>query len=231
MPETSSSEGGSRRPGRNRNNRGPRNNNNRGDYRVEPANRANRPDRTTPKPSVWQKFLGLIGLGKAKAKPARPVNPARAGNGDARPQRSSGGSGDTYVAQGSRSIEGRNRQPRENREPREPRAASSPADVTTERLYVGNLSYDATESDLVELFRGVGGVRNAEVVVNNRTERSKGFAFVTMNSVEEAKRAVSELSNKDFMGRPLQVSGAKPPSQDRGERRRDEQEEEEVSAA
>ena len=53
-------------------------------------------------------------------------------------------------------------------------------------------------------------MKNAEVVVNSRTQRSKGFAFVTMGSVEEARRAVQELSSKDFMGRPLQLSGAKP---------------------
>ena len=63
---------------------------------------------------------------------------------------------------------------------------------------------------MFELFNGVGAVRNAEVVVNSRTQRSKGFAFVTMGSVEEARRAVQELSGKDFMGRPLQLSGAKP---------------------
>jgi RNA recognition motif-containing protein len=87
---------------------------------------------------------------------------------------------------------------------------AEPESVTTPRLYVGNLSYDAGESDLFELFNGVGSVSNAEVVVNNRTQRSKGFAFVTMASVEEARRAVSELHGKDFMGRPLQVNGAKP---------------------
>ncbi|MCA1964889.1 MAG: RNA-binding protein, partial [Prosthecobacter sp.] len=57
---------------------------------------------------------------------------------------------------------------------------------------------------------GVGSVRNAEVVVNSRTQRSKGFAFVTMATVEEARRAVAELHGKEFMGRPLQLSGAKP---------------------
>ncbi len=96
--------------------------------------------------------------------------------------------------------------------PRRPQAPADPGSVTTERLYVGNLSYDAGESDLFELFNGVGDVRNAEVVVNNRTQRSKGFAFVTMGSVEEARRAVSELHGKDFMGRPLQINGAKPSS-------------------
>ncbi len=82
---------------------------------------------------------------------------------------------------------------------------------------MGNLSYDAAESDLLELFGGSGRVKNAEVVVNNRTQRSKGFAFVTMMSVDEAKKAVADLNNKDFMGRPLVVGGAKPLPE--GERR------------
>jgi len=81
--------------------------------------------------------------------------------------------------------------------------------VTTPRLYVGNLSFEATESDLFELFNGVGSVQNAEVVTYKHNQRSKGFAFVQMNTVEEAKRAVEELHDKDFLGRKLVVSGAK----------------------
>ena len=82
-------------------------------------------------------------------------------------------------------------------------------EVTTPRLYVGNLSFEATESDLFELFNGVGAVQNAEVVTYKHNQRSKGFAFVQMNTVEEAKRAVEELHDKDFLGRKLVVSGAK----------------------
>jgi hypothetical protein len=82
-------------------------------------------------------------------------------------------------------------------------------EVTTPRLYVGNLSFDATESDLFELFNGVGAVQNAEVVTYRHNQRSKGFAFVQMNTVDEAKRAVEELHDKDFLGRKLVVSGAK----------------------
>jgi len=81
--------------------------------------------------------------------------------------------------------------------------------VTTPRLYVGNLSFDATESDLFELFNGVGAVQNAEVVTYKHNQRSKGFAFVQMQTVEEAQRAVTELHDKDFLGRKLVVSGAK----------------------
>jgi len=94
-------------------------------------------------------------------------------------------------------------------------------EVTTERLYVGNLSYDATESDLFDLFNGVGLVQNAEVVSHKHTQRSKGFAFVQMQSVDEAKRAVELLHDKDYMGRKLVVSGAKKPNEDRSDSRDD----------
>lgn len=92
-----------------------------------------------------------------------------------------------------------------------PRSAPPPAaiEVTSPKLYVGNLSYDATENDLLELFNGVGAVRNAEVVTHRQTERSKGFGFVTMSTVEEARRAVVELHDRDFMGRKLVVSGSR----------------------
>ena len=82
-------------------------------------------------------------------------------------------------------------------------------EVTTPKLYIGNLSYDATENDLHELFNGVGNVKNAEVVTHKDTDKSKGFGFVLMATADEAKRAVTELHDKPFMGRKLVVSGAK----------------------
>ena len=97
-------------------------------------------------------------------------------------------------------------QPRpQARTPRKP----EPVEVTSPRLYVGNLSFDATESDLFDLFNGVGHVQNAEVVSYKHNQRSKGFAFVQMQTVDEAKRAVTELHDKEFLGRKLVVSGAK----------------------
>jgi RNA recognition motif-containing protein len=90
--------------------------------------------------------------------------------------------------------------------------------VTTPRVYVGNLSFDATESDLMELFSGVGSVQNVEVVCNRETQRSKGFGFVTLSSIEEAKRAVDELHDKEYMSRKLVVSGAKAVAESRSER-------------
>jgi RNA recognition motif-containing protein len=92
--------------------------------------------------------------------------------------------------------------------PRPPRKPES-VEVTSPRLYVGNLSFDASESDLFELFNGVGQVQNAEVVTYKHNQRSKGFAFVQMLTVDEAKRAVAELHDKEFLGRKLVVSGAK----------------------
>ena len=100
---------------------------------------------------------------------------------------------------------GNGSQPAPTRPSRKPEAV----EVTTPRLYVGNLSFDATESDLFELFNGVGAVQNAEVVTYRHNQRSKGFAFVQMLTVDEAKRAVEELHDKEFLGRKLVVSGAK----------------------
>ena len=100
-------------------------------------------------------------------------------------------------------------QPRNGAQPPRPARKPERVEVTSPRLYVGNLSFDATESDLFELFNGVGHVHNAEVVSYRHNQRSKGFAFVQMQTVEEAKRAVEELHDKEFLGRRLVVSGAK----------------------
>ena len=93
----------------------------------------------------------------------------------------------------------------------EPRAERKPetVEVTSPKLYIGNLSFDATENDLHELFNGVGKVQSAEIVTHKDTDRSKGFGFVMMATVDEAKRAVTELHDKPFMGRKLVVNGAK----------------------
>ena len=162
-----------------------------------------RPNRA-PKQTAFQKILSLLTFGLL----GKPKSAAKS-----RPQREPT-SNVTIVS--SKKSDSTGSRDRDRDRPRREPAPADPSSVISERLYVGNLSYDASESDLFELFNGVGGVRNAEVVVNNRTQRSKGFAFVTMSSVEEARRAVIELHGKDFMGRPLQLSGAKP-SQNRDE--------------
>src|SRR4030088_157581 len=100
-------------------------------------------------------------------------------------------------------------QPRNGAQPSRPSRKPERIEVTSPRLYVGNLSFDATESDLFELFNGVGHVQNAEVVSYRHNQRSKGFAFVQIQTIDEAKRAVEELHDKEFLGRRLVVSGAK----------------------
>ena len=110
----------------------------------------------------------------------------------------------------ARPVQQSEAQPRVNGlQPSRPSRKPEAVEVTTPRLYVGNLSFDASESDLFELFNGVGAVQNAEVVTYRHNQRSKGFAFVQMNTVDEAKRAVEELHDKEFLGRKLVVSGAK----------------------
>lgn len=96
--------------------------------------------------------------------------------------------------------------------PQPERRRSAPperVEVTSPRIYVGNLSYEATESDLLELFNGVGQVQNAEIVTHSDTYRSKGFGFVTMQTVDEALRAVETLHDQQFMGRRLVVNGSR----------------------
>jgi len=78
------------------------------------------------------------------------------------------------------------------------------------RLFVGNLAYGVTSSELQRLFSEHGTVRSAEVISDRATGRSKGFGFVEMDSDEEAQAAITALAGKDFQGRALTVNEAKP---------------------
>ena len=122
-----------------------------------------------------------------------------------------GGHGGGQRKPAPQSLNGQQQHQPQQQQQREPRPQRKPEsiEVTSPRLYVGNLSFDATESDLFDLFNGVGHVHNAEVVSYRHNQRSKGFAFVQMQTIEEAKRAVEELHDKEFLGRKLVVSGAK----------------------
>ena len=120
-----------------------------------------------------------------------------------------GGNGDTTRKPATSSRNGSEQPRQQPQQPRPQARKPEPIEVTSPRLYVGNLSFDATESDLFELFNGVGHVQNAEIVTYRHNQRSKGFAFVQMQTVDEAKRAVAELHDKEFLGRKLVVSGAK----------------------
>src|SRR5213595_3601594 len=78
------------------------------------------------------------------------------------------------------------------------------------KLYVGNLSYNATGSDLEQLFAQHGAVQSAEVISDRDTGRSKGFGFVQMGSNEEAQAAIAALNGQEHGGRALTVNEAKP---------------------
>jgi len=91
---------------------------------------------------------------------------------------------------------------------RQERVSAPKHPVSSRRLYVGNLSYEATESDLEDVFKGIGEVTSVEIIYNPRTHKSKGYAFVEMKKMEDAVRSVDILHNQPFMGRNLLVSGA-----------------------
>jgi len=78
------------------------------------------------------------------------------------------------------------------------------------KLYVGNLSYAATDADLEGLFSPFGAVRSVQVIQDRETGRGKGFAFVEMASDQEAAAAIAGLSGKEHDGRALQVNEARP---------------------
>jgi RNA recognition motif-containing protein len=84
------------------------------------------------------------------------------------------------------------------------------------KLYVGNLSYDVSSSQLEELFAEFGTVQSAQVIADRDTGRSKGFGFVEMGSDDEAQAAINGLDGKDNGGRPLTVNEAKPREDRRG---------------
>ena len=129
--------------------------------------------------TFWQKVLKFLGLYKPAVKQAATKAPKQ----------------NIRVAKSKNPARGGT-----NAGPKQP--------VSSSRLYVGNLSYEATESDLEDLFKGIGAAKSVEILYNPRTHKSKGYAFIEMQSLDDAKRAVEILHNRPFMGRNLLVSGA-----------------------
>jgi RNA recognition motif-containing protein len=78
------------------------------------------------------------------------------------------------------------------------------------KLYVGNLSYGTTDSDLQTLFGSHGTVQSAQVIMDRDTGRSKGFGFVEMDSGEQAQAAIAALNGHQVDGRALTVNEARP---------------------
>lgn len=181
-----------RRRSRGGNNRNRSNNRNRNseDYRPKGP----RPPRNAPVVQLtwWQKFLQAIGLYKAPASSKK--------GGKSAPTKSN-----TRNARSSDPDKGKPKCTPKSTKSR----GGDPSTVESARVYVGNLSYEATEHDLEELFKGVGGVRSVEIVYNRSTHRSKGYAFVEMLHKDDAVRSVEVLHDQPFMGRNMIVSGAK----------------------
>ncbi|MCW1914188.1 hypothetical protein OJ996_11420 [Luteolibacter sp. GHJ8] len=191
--------------------------------RGDRGERGPRPPRKDYKPvklTLWQKILKAIGLYKEPVRPPRPERkesvrfeegpPSGAPTGlpagvksNTRNARQGGGEGQPPKKERGERGE------RQDRGDRGERRNQERGEVSGSRIYLGNLSYDSTEEDLKDLFKGVGTVRNVEIVYNRRTHKSKGYGFVDMLNVDEAKRSVEVLHDQFFMGRKLVVSGAK----------------------
>jgi cold-inducible RNA-binding protein len=78
------------------------------------------------------------------------------------------------------------------------------------RLYVGNLPFSISEQEVEELFRQLGVVESTNLVTDRDTGRSRGFAFVEMDSREAAEAAIAELNGREIEGRALTVNEARP---------------------
>ena len=78
------------------------------------------------------------------------------------------------------------------------------------KLYVGNLSFNTTENELQELFSQAGTVQEVSLMQDKFTGKSRGFAFVTMGSDEDAQNAISKLNGQTVEGRALTVNEARP---------------------
>jgi cold-inducible RNA-binding protein len=81
------------------------------------------------------------------------------------------------------------------------------------KLYVGNLPFNTTENELQELFSQAGAVQEVTLMQDRFTGKSRGFAFVTMGSEEDAQNAISKLNGQAMEGRPLTVNEARPREQ------------------
>jgi len=92
------------------------------------------------------------------------------------------------------------------------------------RIYVGNLSFRTTETDLSNMFGEIGEVESVRIITDRDTGRSKGFAFVEMADDATAEKAIAQLNGKEVGGRNLTVNEARPMQKrdfdDRGGRRR-----------
>jgi len=88
------------------------------------------------------------------------------------------------------------------------------------KLFVGNLSFETTENDLQDAFAAFGTVTETNLMMDRSSGRPRGFGFVTMSSAEEAQKAIDGLNGKDLGGRALTVNVARPREESSGGGRR-----------
>ena len=84
------------------------------------------------------------------------------------------------------------------------------------KLYIGNLSYEATDADLQQVFAQAGTCESAAVIMDRSTGQSRGFGFVEMSSDAEAQKAIQTLNGQDLKGRALKVNEAMDKGNNRG---------------
>ena len=164
-----------------------------------------RPEATPArKPSLLQRILSFFGFGKKKE---QNDNKREKKNRNNPPQKVRVAKTNNHG--GNPAANGKSRR----------RATSTPP-TRNARLYVGNLSYEANESELEDLFTGFGNVRSVDIIYNPRTYKSKGYAFVEMYHLEDARKAAEVLHGQPFMGRELMVSAAseRPENTDKAEK-------------
>ena len=77
-------------------------------------------------------------------------------------------------------------------------------------IYIGNIPYSMKEENLIEVFQEYGPVDSAKVIIDKKTNRSKGYGFVEMKSETEEEVAINEMNGKDLGGRKVKVSKANP---------------------
>jgi cold-inducible RNA-binding protein len=86
----------------------------------------------------------------------------------------------------------------------------------SKKIYVGNLSFQTTETDLSDIFAEIGQVESVQIITDRDTGRSKGFGFVQMADDAAAAKAIAELNGKEVGGRTLTVNEARPKTDDGG---------------
>ncbi len=166
-----------------------------------------RPEKSAEKkPSIVSRVLGFFGIGKKKDEKVKTKKVE---------QKSNKSYADKPKTARPKKQQRSPRTPQQGGETR--RRPNSKPPTKNARLYVGNLSYEASESEIEDLFKGFGAVASVEIIYNPRTYRSKGYAFVEMRYLNDAIKATEVLHGHPFMGRELMVSAANDKQTSEGE--------------